>query len=129
MNYSQLASTIAYYLWKYPSVEVALECVQEELVEAPVVMKQELLEAIGQIKAGQKDVQVLKTWGRKAVAPDLELLGEKIEEGRKKGLDIGFYVKNFVPVSFRKDDNFAEMKKKTFERDIKVPTGRKSRRH
>lgn len=104
LSYSQFVSMLSYYLWRYPSVEVALECVLEDIEgERSAVLAKEARAALERIAEGEKDYEVLLDWADKTGSKDLENLGLKIKEAYEKKQDIGYYVRRFVPVVLDKD--------------------------
>jgi hypothetical protein len=108
LSYSQFVSMLSYYLWRYPSVEVALECVLEDIEgEQTATLAKEARTALERIQAGEKDYEVLLDWADKTGAKDLENFALKIKEAYEKKQDIGFYVRRFVPVVLdkNKEDN------------------------
>ena len=104
-TYSQLVSMMSYYLWRYPSVAVALECVLEDVEgEDSAVMAKEVRVAMDRVNGGEQDYEVLLDWASKTGSRDLENFALKIQEAHEKKQDIGHYVRRFVPVVLTNKD-------------------------
>lgn len=103
-TYSQLVSMISYYLWKYPSVAVALECVHED-VEGDATIAPQVFDALTKIKNGEVDTDVLRDWGKSCGAESLCELAERIAEGRRRNEDIGYFVRKYVPITMMSQED------------------------
>lgn len=126
VTYSQVVSMICYYLEKYPSMAVALECVRED-VEGDAKIARQVNKALDLVNVGKPDHVVIADWAKITGARDLETLAQRLEEAHEKGEDIGFYVKRFMPAAAR-FENRTERKSDGNKRRSRKNTNRKPRK-
>lgn len=95
-TYLEVSDMIKNYLEQYPQVQVALECVRED-VEGDGEIANKVIEAIAKLERGEKDFEVLKAWGIEVGSRDLQELAAEIEKAHSLGKDIGYFVKKINP--------------------------------
>ena len=104
ITYSQIADMISFYLFRYPSIQVALEIVIDDIDtgENPEICEQ-LNEVLTNMKNGEDEVNELLLLAKRVGSQSLEDFILKIKEGQEKKKDIGFYVKGIDPAEYMKN--------------------------
>jgi len=100
-TYSQIASMIGFYLWKYPSLAVALECVRED-VEGDGEKFQEIHDLIEEIRGGRPELEAVNAWTVRVGSFELMTMMDKVNKAVKDKEDIGFCLKKNIKESFQK---------------------------
>lgn len=116
-SYSQIVNMITYYLFRYPSVPVAIECALDEMAEeySPEI-RRGLSECLEKINNGENEAMVLSEYADKIGSLEFKEFAEKIADGVAKKKDLGFYVKGIDPVEYFKEKNYQQKKKKPYKR-------------
>lgn len=104
ISYSQIANMISFYLFRYPSIQVALECVIDDIDtgENPELCTN-LSETLERINGGEDEVEVLLSLANKVGSKPFEDFVLKVKEGKEKNKDLGFFVKGIDPVEYMKN--------------------------
>lgn len=105
ITYSQVTDMISFYLFRYPSIQVALEIVLDDIDtgENPEICEQ-LNEVLTNMKNGSDEVEELLLLATRVKSQSLEDFVMKIKEGQEKKKDIGFYVKGIDPAEYMKNN-------------------------
>jgi hypothetical protein len=116
-SYSQIVGIITHYLFRYPSVPVAIECAIEDINEGDCpIIREGLAECLKRINDGENEAQVLSEFADKIGSLEFKEFADKIADGTAKKKDIGFYVKGIDPVEYFKERNYQQKKKKPYRR-------------
>lgn len=117
-NYSHVINVITYYLFRYPSVPVAIECALDEMDEGENTsdIKEGLSNCLKRINSGENEVDVLLSFAEEIKSPEFRDFALKICDGTTKNKDIGFYVKGIDPREYFNERNNQQKKKKPYRR-------------
>lgn len=121
VTYSQIADMLSFYLFRYPSIQVAIECVLEDIDdgENPEICES-LNEVSKEIDNGKDEAEALLELAQRVASKNLEDFVLKIIEGKEKKKDIGFFVKGINPEDYMKNKppykKHGGKKKKTYKK-------------
>ena len=116
-SYSKIISIITHYLFRYPSVPVALECTIDEISEGDCpIIREGLSKCLNRINNGENESLVLSEFADEIGSLEFKEFAEKIADGVSKNKDLGFYVKGIDPVEYFKERSYQQKKKKPYNK-------------